>query len=439
MRSDKPTRLAADKGRIPVPEFVASELLIVNASELVCLDTFGTGPQHGPLASLPTHRSAALFIVNGIVQDFGETEDVYRRIGANASLTVIDATGCTIVPGFVDPHAHTIYAGSRLDEFALRVAGAGYDEISAQGGGVKRTISDTAEAADTVLHDALVDRLSLALRLGTTTAEVKTGYWVDADKERRALELVHSLDGGHPVDLVPTYHVALGLPERFGGSRESFAEYVIQRAIPEIASHAAFLDVVCDASDAGGFSAAQCRRLIEAGARQGLKIKIHADEFSAAGGGDLAASSGAVSADHLCYLGPSTAGALAASQTVAVLLPVTHHYKLAPKLADARSLVEAGVAVALGTDHGPSNPNLSMPFVIGLACAQLQLSPAEALVAATWNAACALASQETAGCIKLGRPADLVVLEAESYREIPCFIDRPLVRATIKKGKVYLN
>ena len=309
--------LSGRESEAPRPDVAGSALLVVNASELTPLSQFGSAPQRGALKALKSIEDGAIHVVDGVIRDIGTTGEVRERLGSPDGLTVIDAAGCAVVPGFIDPHSHMLYAGSRADEYAYRVAGASYDDISALGGGVKRTIEATVGASDEALLTALTGRLSQSFRSGTTTAEVKTGYWVSADGELGALRLLAAASDRHAIDLVPTYHLALGLPERFEGDPERFIEFVTGEVLPRIAPHADFLDIVCDASDMGGFSTTQCRNLLSAGKRFELGLKIHADEFSAAGGGDLAAETGVVSADHLCYLGERTIESLAAADTVA--------------------------------------------------------------------------------------------------------------------------
>lgn len=411
----------------------AAGLLITNIAELTPLDEFGPSPQRGGLKHLKSIRNAAIHVVDGRIRDFGPAERVAAGLPKGASPRVLDASGGAVVPGFVDCHTHLLYSGSRADEYPMRVAGASYVEISSRGGGVTRTIRESSDATSSELKQALTARLAKALLNGTTTAEIKTGYWVAPEGECAALDIIAEVSASQPVDLVQTFHVALGMPARFGGAGE-YARYVIDHVLPAVAPYARFCDVVCDV---GAFADNEARQILQAAGRRGLNFKVHADEFSAAGGAELAAELGAVSADHLCFLGKDTVLTLAKAQTVAVLLPATCHYLLAPRFADARQLIDGGVPIALGTDHGPGSPTLSMPFVMGLACSWLRMDPAEALVAATWNAACAIGCASTAGQIAVGRPADLVVLEAPTYRDLPYLIDQNLVRYTLKDGAVF--
>ncbi|MER8435941.1 imidazolonepropionase [Mesorhizobium sp. M1312] len=410
----------------------SGELLVTNIAELTPVNEFGMSSQRGPLRSLRSITNAAVYAVDGKIRRLGPAEDVLASLPNNSDPIVLDASGRAVVPGFVDCHTHLLYAGSRADEYPMRIAGAGYSEIAATGGGVARTIRESGTATPDVLESSLNARLERAVLNGTTTAEVKTGYWVEPEGELAALEIIARATRCQPLDLVATFHVALGTPGRFKDV-DAQAAFVIDEVLPVIAPHARFCDIVCDA---GGFSVEGARRILRAAVALGMQLKIHADEFSAAGGAELAAELGAASADHLCYLREGTPRALAQSATIAILLPATRHHLLAPCFADARQLIEQSVPIALGTDHGPSSPSLSMPFVMGLACSWLRMDPAEALVAATWNAACAIGCVATAGCLDVGRPADMVVLDTSTYRELPYFIDQRLIRNVVKNGEV---
>jgi imidazolonepropionase len=408
-------------------------LVITNIAELTTLDEFSGGPQRGPLSSLKSIVNAAIYAVEGRIIALGPVDEVMAALPKTCDPFVIDATGSAVVPGFIDCHTHLLYSGSRADEYPMRVAGATYDEISGKGGGVGRTIRESSGATPQDLKQQLQERLTNVLLNGTTTAEIKTGYWVDPAGELSALKIISDAAGSQPINLVPTFHVALGTPARFKDI-ETQAAFVTEDVLPLVSKHARFCDVVCDT---GAFSQGVARHILQAAQKLGLKLKIHADEFSAAGGAELAAELGAVSADHLCFLGKNSVRALARSQTIAVLLPGTRHYLLAPRFADARQLISQSVPIALATDHGPSSPSVSMPFIMGLACSWLRMDPAESLVAATWNAACAIGSAATAGRLGVGRPADMVVLRTSTYRELPYFIDLNLIRYVIKNGEVW--
>lgn len=408
-----------------------ADLLVVHAAELVTLSEFGPQPQRGPLAEVSTIPDGAVAVAAGRIVDVGATDDVLRRIPG--ATEVLDARGCAVIPGFVDAHSHMLYAGSRIDEYWQRIAGRTYAEISAEGGGIHRTVRETRAATESVLLASLVDRVATALGNGTTTAELKSGYWLTTAGEQQGLALIAEAGHRQPVELIPTFLAAHAIPPDFRDDPDQFVDLVVNEMLPKIASSAHFCDVVCEV---GAFTPAQARRILFAARAHGLRAKIHADEFADVGAAAVGAEVGATSADHLCFVSEAGRGALAAAGTVAVLLPATRHYLLAPRHADARALIDAGVPVALGTDHGPSSPTLSMPYVLGLACSALRLSAAEALVAGTWNAAHAADVAGRAGCLAAGFQADLIVLEVASYRELPYLVDRPLVRDVVKQGRV---
>jgi imidazolonepropionase len=410
-----------------------ADLVVVHAAELVTLGELGTRPQRGPLTDVVTIPDGAVAMAGGRVVDVGPTDDVLSRAPGITARAVVDARGHAVIPGFVDAHSHMLYAGSRIDEYWERIAGRTYAEISADGGGIHRTVRETRAATDAVLLESLIERLGVALSNGTTTAELKTGYWLTTSGEQAGLALIAEANDRQPVELIPTFLGAHAIPPDFRDDPDRFVDMVVNEMLPKISSSAHFCDVVCEA---GVFTPSQARRVLVAALEHGLRAKIHADEFADIGAAAVGAELGATSADHLCFVSEASRGALARGATVAVLLPATRHYLLAPCHADARALIEAGVPVALGTDHGPSSPTLSMPFVLGLACSALRLTAAEALVAATWNAAHAVGVGGRVGRLAPGFQADLLVLEVSSYRELPYFIDRSLVRDVVKRGRV---
>ncbi|HEX2022578.1 MAG TPA: imidazolonepropionase [Candidatus Thermoplasmatota archaeon] len=325
------------------------------------------------------------------------------------------------------------FAGDRVDEFALKLQGVSYADILAAGGGILHTVRLTRQATRAELLKALLTRLSSMLEYGSTTVEVKSGYGLDLETERRLLQVIREADERHPVDVVSTFMGAHAVPPEFPDAK-SYADHVASVMIPELADQAEFVDVFCER---GVFGVEESRQVLEAGSQQGMRVKVHADELARSGGSHLARELGAVSADHLLHAGPEERRALCEGEVACVLLPATALSLRAP-YADARALIEAGALVALGTDCNPNCYTESMPFVMALACHGMRMSPAEALVAATVNAAAAV-GREDRGTIEEGQLADLVILDAPTYRYVPYRFGMNPVWKVVKMGELVVD
>ena len=405
------------------------DLIVKNAYQVL---TFGgpRGARTGRDMSDPVIvEDGAVAAKDGRIAFVGATADL--NINADE---VIDARGKVVMPGFIDSHTHLVFAGSRENEFAMRLAGETYMDIARKGGGIKSTVKSTREASMDELFLLGKARLDEILKWGTTTVEVKSGYGLDTENEIKILETVKKLDSEHPIDLVATYLGAHDFPVEYANDRDGYVDQVISD-IPEVAERklAKFCDVFCEK---GFYSVSQSRRILEAGLEHGLSAKLHADELQSSGGAELAGELRAVSADHL--LCPSEAGLLAMrnSGTVAVLLPGTSFF-LNKNPAPARKMVDMGIPVAIASDYNPgSSPINHMPLVVGLACLQYGFSPAQSLAAATVNAARALSLDREVGSLEVGKRADLIVLDVRSYLEVPYWFGRDPVERVIKGGKV---
>ncbi|ELY55143.1 imidazolonepropionase [Natronococcus jeotgali] len=389
----------------------------------------GEDDSDGPLE---IREDAAFAAVDGEVVAVASSEAITREYPPENAATAIDADGRAVVPGFVDPHTHAVFAGDRSDEFAAKLGGAEYREILAEGGGILRTVRAVREAGDDRLVASLAGHLETMLAHGTTTAEVKSGYGLDTETELRLLAAIDRADARQPVDLVPTFMGAHAVPERVDA--EAYVDEVIGEQLPAVAEQgiAAFCDVFCEE---GVFGVDQSRRVLEAGRERGLEPKIHAEEFTRLGGAELAAELGAVSADHLLCATDEDVDALVESGVVPVLLPGTA-FGLGEGYADARAFLEAGAPVALATDFNPNCHSRSMEFVQTLGAVEMGLTPAEALLAATRNAALALGLEDGTGTLREGAPADAVVLEAPSYVHVAYRLDTSAVEAVLKSGEV---
>ena len=338
----------------------------------------------------------------------GTTAEVRAQITLDPHAMVVDGRGKSLVPGFVDPHTHVVFAGDRRDELRRRLGGATYSEIAAAGGGILSTVRATRAASEDDLAAQTAVRLAEMLRQGTTTAEAKSGYGLDTATEVRMLRVVAHLNTTQPMELVPTFIGAHEIPPEFRGRQADYVRLVIDEMIPAAAPHAEWCDVFCDR---GFFTPEESTAILEAGVRAGMKPRIHADELAASGGPQVAAAVGARSADHLVRVDANGIEALRAGGVIATLLPcAAFHLKLG-QFAPARDLIAAGVPVALATDVNPGGGfSPSMPFAIALACFAMHMTFEEALVAATINAAASLDRHHVVGSLEPGKQFDAVLV-----------------------------
>jgi imidazolonepropionase len=418
------------------------DLLVYNANQLVTCASANGPKRKGAMADIGLIPDGAVAVTDGEVVAVGPTGDVRAEYSA---LEVVDASGKVVCPGFVDPHTHAVYAGDRVAEFEMRIQGATYMEIMEAGGGIVSTTKATRSATVEELVAASRPRLDTMLALGTTTAEVKTGYGLDTQGELKMLQAIAALDATHAADLVPTFLGAHAVPPEYGGRIDAYVDVVIHEMLPPVAEWyrqsrfasrrvPLFCDVFCEA---GVFDRDQSRRVLEAGLSHALPPKIHADEFQTSGGVALAVELGAVSADHLDVTPREEIEVLAASATVGVVLPAVNFNLGGSHFADARAMIDAGVALALATDINPgSAPCPSMPLVMAIACRHQRTLPAEALNASTINAAYAIGLGDRVGSIEVGKQADLLIVNAPDYRHLAYQFGANLVERVIKRGQI---
>ncbi|HEX9943642.1 MAG TPA: imidazolonepropionase [Thermoanaerobaculia bacterium] len=414
---------------------MTADLLIHNLAEVATPE--GSAPLRGTeqrrVRRIP---GAEVLCKDGRIAFVGTPAERRRRFGELPEAERLDGRGGTLIPGFVDPHTHLPWAGSREEEFAARLGGKTYQEIAAAGGGILSTVAATRRAGEEELAANVLRRMDQMLAWGTTTAEAKSGYGLSRDDELKQLRAIRRAAESHPVDLVPTLLAAHEVPPEHRPDRRRYLDLICEEIVPAAAGAglARFCDVFCEE---GVFSAAESRRVLEAGARHGLAPRLHADEFADSGGAELAAELGALSADHLMAVSPAGIEALARSGVTAVLLPGTSFFLMKHRYAPARQLVEAGVPVALATDCNPGSSHTeSMPMVVVLAVFELGLSIEESLAAATLNAACCLGLGREIGSVEAGKRADLVLLDAPNLLHLAYHYGINPVAAVVKGGKV---
>jgi imidazolonepropionase len=399
-------------------------LAIVNIGQLVTLAVPARPRVGAELRELGIIENAALIVgENGRIVAAGPYIELKPLIPPRA--IQIDAEKKCVTPGFVDAHTHFVFAGNRAAEFEQRIAGATYQQIAAAGGGIASTVRQTRAATEDELLTESRRHRDWMLRAGTTTMEAKSGYGLDRETELRMLRVMKKLNDEGPTQVVPTLLAAHCLPPEFAGRREEYVRWIVEELIPEVA--AAKLALYCDAfCDDCAFTVEETRTVLEAARRNGLKVRVHAEQFRPGTGAALAAELGAVTADHLEAATPETLALLRQAGVQPVLLPGSVFALGHTLYPPARAMVEQGLAIVIATDFNPgSSPIASMPFVLSLACLEMKLTPAEALMAATVNAAWSLGLGNKVGSLEPGKRADFLIHEFVDYRELAYFIAAP--------------
>ena len=409
---------------------------MAHAAELVTAAGKNTRPasgfEQGDITVIP---DGAVAVRKETIVQIGKSSEISSRY---SSKHVIDATGRTVLPGLVDPHTHLVFAGFRDKEFEMKLAGKSYMDILAAGGGILNTVSETRKTGKHRLFETCQARARSLLLHGTTTLEAKSGYGLSTADEIKCLQVARSLDETGPFDVVPTFLGAHAVPLEYQGRTDEYVSLVVEDMIPNVAKRklARFCDVFCER---GVFTAEQARRILEAAQRVGLRTKIHADEFADTGGALLAARINAISADHLLYSSDEGMREMAKKGIVGVLLPAAAFTLMIGKYANARKMIEYGVPVALGTDLSPSCMLESQQMSIALACYCMRMTPAEAIVAATINAAHAIGEANRVGSLDPGKKADMVIMNAPNHRFLGYRFGVNLVETVIKDGKVVVE
>jgi imidazolonepropionase len=414
------------------------DLLIRNASQIAtCAGIHGLPRRGEELKDVGLIAKGEIAIKDGRIIAIGTKLELEAK-------TVMDAGGKAIVPAFVDCHTHAVYGGDRLAEFEMRIAGKSYMEIMAAGGGINSTVKATRTASEEELYQQAKARLDEMLRLGTGTAEIKTGYGLDWETEYKILRVIERLARTHPMRIVPTFLAAHAVPPEFKGRSDDYTEEVL-KMIPLAKKwflESVFLernvhfcnDVFCEQN---AFSLEQSQRILEAGQEQGMYPKAHVDEFNDMGGVAMAIELGAISVDHLDVTPDATLKLLAESDTAGVFLPVVNMNLGSTKFGNARYFADCGGILALATDVNPgSAPCPSMPLVMNLATRYQRLLPSECLNACTLNAAWAIAMGHEVGSLEVGKQADLLILDTDDYRQLSYQIGGNLVKQVMIAGEI---
>ncbi|MBK9314952.1 MAG: imidazolonepropionase [Acidobacteria bacterium] len=408
-------------------------IAVINISQLVTL----SGPQRprtGPaMRDLSIIENGVLIVRDEKVSEAGNWDKLAGRIPENAQ--VVDAGGRIVMPGFVDAHTHPVFGGNRADEFEMRAAGKTYQQIAASGGGINSTVERTRRADEGELMLAGRRYAGWFIRNGTTTIEAKSGYGLTLEDELRLLSVIRRLNDDTDLDYVPTFLGAHAIPLEFEGRTEDYVDLVIHKMIPKVAEErmAEFCDVFCEE---GAFTVGQSRRILQAARKAGMKLRVHADQLTKGGGAELAAELRAVTADHLEHTDIEGMSLLRMAGVQPVLLPASVLMLGSKQFPDARSMIDAGLAVVIASDFNPgSSPVPSMPLVLSLASTQMRMTPAESITAATINAAYSINRGDQIGSLEPGKTADFVIHDCSDYRELAYFTGIEHARAVYKSGR----
>lgn len=410
---------------------MGDQLLIKNAAQVVTPQGH-TAIKGASMKDVKIYENASVLIEDGHIVAVGDGAEWAKTVPVDKQ---IDATGKTVLPGFVDSHTHFVFGGYRADEFLWRMEGMTYMEIMERGGGINNTMKATRNASAEELIEHSMDILEKMLAFGITTVEGKSGYGMDHDTELKQLEVMKELEQRQPVEIVRTFMGAHSIPPEYKGRNEEFLKFLVKEVMPDVkkADLAQFCDIFCEK---GVFSIEESRQYLQQAKDMGFDLKIHADEIVILGGAELGAELGCTSADHLLHASDEGIKALANSDTVATLLPTTA-FCLKEPFAPARKMIDAGCAVALATDFNPgSGLTNSVPLMIALGVIYMGMTAEEAITALTLNGAAAVGRADTIGSIEEGKQADIVILQYPSYKFLPYHTGVNIVETVIKKGKV---
>jgi imidazolonepropionase len=413
------------------------ELVIENVSQLVTL-AGPARPRVGvEMRELGIINAGSLLVREGVIVAVGNAADINRQTGPN--VVRVDAGNSVVMPGFVDPHTHPVFAGTREDEYEMRAAGLSYQQIASQGGGIRSTVRKTRAASENELFEMALPRARWLLEHGTTTVEAKSGYGLTLDDELKILRVIARLNAETPLELIPTFLGAHEIPDEYRDARQNYIRLVIDEMLPRVASEtlARYCDVFCESHV---FTVDESRQVLARAKELGLGVRLHAEQLSLSGGASLAAELGAATADHLEWIDTGGIIALRQAGVIAVLLPGAVFNLGLTRYAPVREMIEAHLPVALATDFNPgSSPTPSMQMILSIACTQMRMTPAEAITGATINAAYSLNRGDLIGSLEVGKQADVVVFDCRDYRQIPYLFGINHARVVVKAGRVVVD
>ena len=402
------------------------DILLKNANELLTLKGKNQPRTKNQMNNLGIIDKGSIAIKEGKIVDLGKNLK-YK------SKEVIDVKGKTVLPGFVDSHTHVVFSGSREFELDMKLKGLTYMDILRKGGGIAYTVNKTRKASFNELIKQSKSRLNKMLVYGTTTCEGKSGYGLDTESELKILKVQKKLNQIHPIDIVSTFLGAHAVPK--DKETKEYINLIVNEMIPRVKSYSTYCDVFCEK---GVFTVSQSRKILETGRQYGLTPEIHADEIVDTGGAALAAEIGAISADHLLMSNESGLRQMAKKKVIGVMLPGTTFSLMMKNYAPARKMIDLGIPIALATDLNPNCWTENMQFIIQLACLNMRMTPAEAICAATFNAACAIGLNDKIGSLEKGKQADIIILDCPNYQYIPYHFGINLVERVIKNGKIVI-
>lgn len=406
------------------------DILIKNASELLSCKAINKKPKTGKeLSNLGIIKNGAVAIKNGKIVFVGKTSKAKFK-----AKEVIDAKGKVVMPGFIDCHTHAIFGGSREDDFIKKVQGVSYLDILKQGGGILSTVEKTRKACKEELLEVAERRLRKMLEYGTTTVEIKSGYGLTFEDEKKILEVACMLEEKLPIDIVKTYLGAHATPKNV--TKKDYIKEIIS-SLEKIKPYAEFCDVFCEK---GIFNIEETKEILTYAKKLGFKLKLHAEQLSTLHSAELAAKLEATSADHLDYISKNGTKALAKSGVIGVLLPGVSFYLGSDKYAPAREMIDKGLPIAIATDFNPGScPSHNMQLMTTLACIKMKLLPSEAINATTINAAFAINRAHEVGSLEIGKKADIIILDINNHKQLPYYFGINLVEMVIKDGKIIVD
>jgi imidazolonepropionase len=416
---------------------MSETLAVINCSQLITLKGPARPRIFGEMRELSIIEDGAMLVRDGRIERVGARREIEPLI--ESSTKVVDAERRVVMPGFVDAHAHPVFAGTRADEYEERASGATYQEIAARGGGIKSTVRRTRASSLEELIEAGKRYGEWFLRTGTTTVEAKSGYGLSVEDELKILRAIKQLNEGTPLDYVPTFLGAHDVPQEYRERRADFVALVIEEMLPRVVNEklAEYCDVFCEERV---FSVDESRRILTAARRLSLGLRIHADQLSLSGGARLAAELKAATADHLEHTDAAGIAALKSAGVQPVLLPGSVYALGSTRYPAAREMIEAGLAVVLATDFNPgSSPTPSMPMILSLASTHMKMTPAEAITATTINAAHSLGRGDELGSLEPGKRADFVIHDCQDYREIAYFFGVEHAQTVYTNGREVFN